>query len=322
MINLGQAKEIAKLWDGENRNNMYVFSRNGKINNIANMLEEIKDCEEYACTKESKKQLSDLRNFVLVQDSGDEDKLPICPSCYKCDCSSVGLDDDSTEEFRYEKYICNYCGSSFQRKYIFCETVPVKLIAPRMERLNILGTVYVEREIAMLLNPGIDWDFLEQFCYWLNNGTRILPENWLNAVIDGSYKKLETSKTRLPIMNAVFCSVCGKLVLDSFPYDSVTCLPLCDRHAGMSELGTSMKILGDSDFFKTNGTYLLTNLDKTWFDRDHDGEICFYGFAESALDGLEPDDDESRAVRVIDCPVDVQMEYIRKILKTNMQGNL
>jgi len=248
----------------------------------------------------------------------DEDFDPVCPSCKRIDCELVGKKYDKGLEFLYEGWRCRFCKSEFDRKYCFSETVPVKLVAPKLERLNILGTVYVEKEVAQLLYPSIRWDFLEKFMYWMTDGTRLLPENWLNAVLDGSY--VEISKYYKSSSEVKFCSVCGKMLTNSVAYDSITCLPLCDKHSKCDEFGIGMNIFGDTDFFKTKNTFLVSSMQDHKVSRWDDGRLQFFGSFEDAMQGLVESD--YRADTVSDCVPSIQEEFMRLILEINMKGDL
>jgi hypothetical protein len=74
------------------------------------------------------------------------------------------------------------------------------------------------------------------------------------------------------------------------------------------------------NIYRKEGTYLVREKKTNTFVRWTDGKIFFAGSKEDALLGLN--EDEFEALRVCDCPYNIQKEYEERIIECIHSGEL
>jgi hypothetical protein len=74
------------------------------------------------------------------------------------------------------------------------------------------------------------------------------------------------------------------------------------------------------NIYRKEGTYLVREKKTNTFVRWTDGKIFFAGSKEDALLGLT--EDEFEALRVCDCPKDIQEEYEKRIIECIHSGEI
>ena len=74
------------------------------------------------------------------------------------------------------------------------------------------------------------------------------------------------------------------------------------------------------NIYRKEGTYLVREKKTNTFVRWTDGKIFFAGSKEDAL--LELNEDEFEALRVCDCPYNIQKEYEERIIECIHSGEL